>query len=84
MLPDGKPLTGMALVSWLKSTLQQIGVNPTQFSGHSFLIGAATTAAARGIGDATIQTLGRWKSDSYTRYIRIPRNELSTLSGTLA
>ena len=81
MLPDGKTLTRMALGNWLKSTLQQLGINPAQFSGHSFRIGAAT---ARGIGDATIQTLGRWKSDSYTRYIRIPRNELSTLSGTLA
>ena len=29
------------------------------------------TAAARGMADSTIQTLGRWKSESFKRYIRM-------------
>ena len=36
-----------------------------KYAGHSFWIGAATTAASAGIEDSTIQTLGRWLSSSY-------------------
>ena len=32
------------------------------YAGHSFRIGATTTAASSGIEDSTIQTLGRWQS----------------------
>ena len=38
----------------------------------SFQIGAATTAAAYGIPVDVIKTLGRWKSQAYHLYIRIP------------
>ena len=72
------------LVRWLRSTLAKAGVDPTHFSGHSFRIGAASTAAAKGVAESTVQTLGRWASDSYKRYIRIPREELATISKTLA
>ena len=81
---DGSPLTRQCLVDKLKVTLQKAGVDPTHYSGHSFRIGAATTAAAKGFSDATIQLLGRWASDSYTRYVRTPRQELSSLSRVLA
>lgn len=84
LLPDGQPLTRPFLVAWLKETVAKVGMDAARFSGHSFRIGAATTAAMQGIGDGTIQVLGRWKSDSYTRYIRIPRQELARISSTLA
>ena len=80
---DGRPLTRQILVTWLKETLRRAGVDATRYSGHSFRIGAATTAAARGIPDSTIQALGRWNSDSFKRYIRIPRKELADISCTL-
>ncbi len=54
--------------------LSLAGVDAARYTGHSFRIGAATTAAANGVNDATIQILGRWKSDCYTRYIRTPRH----------
>lgn len=81
---EGPPLTRPDLVAKIKVALGQAGVDPTHYSGHSFRIGAATAAAARGINDATIQLLGRWASDSYTRYIRTPRQELSSVSQLLA
>ena len=84
MQDDGSPLSRSALVLWLKSTLQAAGMESAHFSGHSFRIGAASTAAAKGIADSTIQSLGRWKSDSFKRYIRIPREELAAVSRRIA
>ena len=68
----------------IKTALAQAGVDPYHYSGNSFRIGAATTAAACSFSDATIQLLGRWKSGSYTRYIRPPHQELATTAGLLA
>ena len=80
---DGSPLTSQKLVTALRQILAEAGVNPTPYAEHSFRIGAATTAAARGISDSTIQTLGRWHSESFKRYIRIPHQELASISQTL-
>ena len=81
---NGSPLSRSGLVDKVRQYIHQGGVDPTHYSGHSFHIVAATTAAAKGVSDATIQVLGRWASDSYTRYIRLPRQELSSFSKTLA
>lgn len=82
ILQDGSPLSRTTLVTWLKQTVSRAGMDASRFSGHSFRIGAATTAAAKGISAETIQTLGRWASDSYKRYIHCPANTF-TVSSTL-
>ncbi len=43
----------------LYRVLQSAGVDMTGYSGHSFCIGAETTAAKMGLSDSLIQTLGR-------------------------
>ena len=67
---DGIALTRDKFLSHLNSLLQILGYPDGQFSGHSFRIGAATSAAAAGVEDHVIKTLGRWSSDCYLRYIR--------------
>ena len=64
-LDDGRPLTRLALVSEVRAALTVAGIDPAPYSGHSFRIGAATSAAAAGVEDAVIKTLGRWRSDAY-------------------
>ena len=46
-------------------------LKPTS-SGHSFRIGAASRAAEHRLTDTQIRLLGRWKSNAFTKYIRVP------------
>ena len=81
---DGEPLTRARLVLHLRSALEQCGIESSQYSGHSFRIGAASAAAQAGIEDSVIQMLGRWHSSAYLRYIRIPREQLASISAQIA
>ena len=83
-LENGSPLTKQKLVTLVKSTLQAAGIDPSFYNGHSFRIGAATTAAAAGIQDAIIKQLGRWSSEAYQEYVKIPRQQLANISRVLA
>ncbi len=74
---DGTPLTQAQFVENVKTALEAAGVDSSPYSGHSFRSGAATK---RGIGDATIKTLGRWKSNVY---IKTPRDQLAGFTKVL-
>lgn len=56
---DGSPLSHVGLVDAVRQALGGQGFVVQGFNGHSFRIGAATAAAARGVSDSLIQTLGR-------------------------
>ena len=56
---DGSGLHRRQLVTAVRSALADQGFNASQYCGHSFRIGAATTAAQNGIADCTIKMLGR-------------------------
>lgn len=83
---DGHPLTRARLVDhlWAALSAANIPCDDSKYSGHSFRIGAATTAAAMGLEDSLIRTLGRWESSAYHRYIRTPRDRLAQVSRTLS
>ena len=59
---------------WFHHHLRQVlsisGLPPQLYSGHSFRIGAASTAARQGLSDHLIRILGRWSSQAYHSYIR--------------
>ena len=61
---DGRYLTRDRFVSSVRAALRMQGVDDSRYSGHSFRIGAATTAALRGLPDSLIKTLGRWESSA--------------------
>lgn len=56
----------------LSQALIAAGKRQPYIRPHSVRIGAATSAAIAGVPDEQIQRLGRWKSDAYRRFIRIP------------
>ena len=80
---DGSPLSRRCLVAAIRGALAASGVDVSLFNGHSFRIGAATTAAVCGLEDSLIQVLGRWKSSAFTRYIPTPRSTLVGVAQTL-
>lgn len=80
---DGSPLTRDSFVRQLRAALSPSGVDPAQYSGHSFRIGTATSTAAAGVPDVLIQTLGRWRSTAYLNYIKIPPASLASVSSRL-
>ena len=69
-------------VAKLREVLTTIRVDQSQYAGHSFRIGAATAAAMAGLEESTIRTLGRWNSDAFMLYIRIPSLHLAKLTST--
>ena len=81
---DGRPLTRTRLVQEVKRALEEAGTSSTRISGHSFRIGAATTAAEYGVEDSAIRVLGRWRSNTFQRYIRRDRANLAGLAKKLA
>ena len=80
LLANGNPLSREVLVSHIRRALAASGFDVSGFTGHSFRIGAATTAGLAGFPDSTIQMLGRWKSDAFTRYLRSPGIYIASLS----
>ena len=68
---DGRLLTRQRFVERVRDALQRAGVDQSKYCGHSFRIGAATTAAAKGMEDCIIKTLGRWESLVYLQYVKL-------------
>lgn len=56
----------------------------SNFSSHTFCIGAATVGARNGILYHLIQAMGCWRSYAYLLYIRTPSKALAAFSHKLA
>ena len=73
LMPGDVPLSRDTLVKKAREALGLSGVEMDSYFGHSFRIGAATTAAMAGVEDSLIRALGRWRSAAYLTYIRTPK-----------
>ena len=69
-----KPLTFTAVHCSIKATIAAIGLDPNNYSAHSFRCGGASFAFQAGVPDHLIQAQGDWRSDAYIvqLYIALP------------
>ena len=69
--PGAKAVTYCQFHEWFHSLIQCMGIKNV-YGLQSFRIGAASLAASRNVSNAAIQQMGRWHSNAYMRYVRIP------------
>jgi hypothetical protein len=67
---DNYALQREFFISKIRHVLDLCGFDSGQYSGHSFRIGAGTSAGQANIEDRMIKTVGRWSSDCYCTYIQ--------------
>ena len=79
---NGLPVSKDSFSARLAALSAHVGVEGS-VTAHSLRIGAATAAWLRGCSDSQIQALGRWKSDSFKRYLRIDSNAIARLTAGL-
>ena len=78
-----QPGTHSELNKHLKQVLQFCKFSCSLFQAHRFCIGAASTAAKKGLPDGQIQHLSWLKSDAFKRYIRLVEQVSRILFGQL-
>lgn len=72
ILADGSAVVRTHFTNQLSIAFKYCGLDSSRYKGHSFRIGAASYAAEAGMSDAQIRALGRWKSNAFQKYVRIP------------
>ena len=80
----GLPMRRRQFAQGVQQALQTSGAIGQHFNGHSFRIGAATSASQAGVPETVIKILGRWSSMTYQQYIRPGTNELAAVARDIA
>ena len=70
--PDKLPISYYQFSRWLQQLLRNCSIQG-KINCHSFRIGATSLACIRGCSDNLIRQMGRWRSNAYLKYIRIPK-----------
>ena len=66
-----KCVTHKSFTSFLKKLLSEIGIQPDNWTGHSFRRGGASLLYRLGLDPLTIQACGDWSSDTFLRYLEV-------------
>ena len=75
---NGKTVHRLFLANNLKACLERLGKDSSGYNTHSFRAGRATDLALAGTPHYLFKLTGRWHSEAYTRYIRVPNFTLPT------
>ena len=79
----GKPITRNNVVDRLKSAISTIGLDMTNFSGHSCRAGGAQSLEDLGFSSDQIKEIGRWKSYCWSVYRTMPVWKFIVISQTM-
>lgn len=69
---DGSTVSTSQFSTVFRQVVIDAKLDPKKYKPHGLRIGAATRAHAMNLSDSQIREMGRWKSESFKRYIRIP------------
>lgn len=72
LLANNSPLTLPSFREVFKLLLRLANLSPVHYKLHSFRIGACTQAILSGTPENEVMRMGRWKSNAFKRYIRMP------------
>lgn len=82
-LKDGRLLTKDLFIVKVRLVLSVLGYTKSSYAGHSFRIGAATTAVEHSIEDSVMKMLGWWKRSADQQYARASQKVLDSVSRRL-
>lgn len=68
----GIPITSYVFSKVFKTCILDLNLDTSLYKPHSLRIGGASLAHELNYSDSQIAALGRWHSNSYQRYIRVP------------
>jgi hypothetical protein len=84
LLQSGAPVSPAAVRATIKAAVAACGLDPARYSSHSIRIGAAVAMADAGVDVATIKAVGRWKSATFLRYLRMTSDRLVAVADAIA
>lgn len=74
-----EPITQNAFRTTFKTLLSFCQLPTTKYKLHSFRISACTQAVLAGVPEQQIMLMGRWRSNAFRRYIRVPNIGLNPI-----
>lgn len=82
-LPDGKCITYVQFQNKIKFLIEKIGLDPNEFSTHSFRRGGTTLAFKSKVPVALIKSHGDWKSECYQKYLSFSLEDKLLVAGNM-
>lgn len=78
-----RPITHAEFVTCLRKYLNQLGIDASKYSGHSFRRGGASLALQCGLPTELIKLQGDWASSAYEKYVNPSLELRKKLADTL-
>jgi hypothetical protein len=79
--PCGTPLTGRKLNSYIKTLLGEcVDYRKGRITSHSFRSGIASILGSKGFSDEEIKQAGRWSSNAFQAYMKLPRTRRAAIA----
>jgi hypothetical protein len=79
--PCGTPLTGRKLNSYIRLLLGgSVDYQKGKITSHSFRSGIASLLGSKGFSDEEIKQAGRWSSNAFQAYMKLPRTKRAAIA----
>ena len=77
---EGSPVARATFVAAVRVALLAAGISSEGYAGHSFRIGATTSAARAGVPAHLIKAMGRWSSNALMVYLQLLLETLASIA----